>query len=403
MVIEGKYNRAVVFQTAIEEEAAVQLKTLCDSPFVRGAKIRVMPDVHAGAGCVIGFTSDLTDMVVPDLVGVDIGCGMLTVDLGKKRPDFDLLDRAVRTRIPAGMEVRDEPIAPFEELETLRIASSLSDVGRLRRSLGTLGGGNHFIEVDVSSGGTYYLVIHTGSRNLGKQVAERYERLAVSCCKGKIRRRAMTKELIARYRAEGRERELSAALAVLDGEPEASALPDSLCYLTGAEREDYLADMGVCQRFACANRRAIAGELLTALGLPALDDTAHFETVHNYIDLGEGILRKGAVSARRGEILLIPMNMQAGSLLCRGKGNPEWNLSAPHGAGRAMSRSRARSLFTVEEFAARMQGIYTTSVSAATVDECPMAYKDPAEIAALLEPTADIIDRLVPVYNFKAG
>lgn len=402
--IKGNYAEATVFADEIEESARAQIGLLLDQPFAEGCRVRIMPDVHAGAGCVIGFTADLGDKVIPNLVGVDIGCGMLTVALGRREVDFDALDGLIRAEVPAGRAVHEGRKARFA-LDRLHCCRQLKDSRRLERSLGTLGGGNHFIEVDADGEGNRYLVIHTGSRNLGKQVAEIYQSLAVDLASGKGELFAARRRLIERFKAEGRRTEIQAALRALEasflaGQPE---LPPDLCYLSGPEREDYLHDMALCQEFAVRNRAMIADVLLKGLfseELPAFDA---FETVHNYIDLTDRIVRKGAVSAKKGERLLIPVNMRDGSLLCEGRGNPDWNQSAPHGAGRLYSRAEAKNRFTVEDFRESMAGIFTTSVGEDTLDECPMAYKSMEHLLKYLGPTAQIKAVLRPCYNFKAG
>ncbi len=402
--IEGKFASAVVFADEIEESARAQIGLLLDQPFAEGCRVRIMPDVHAGAGCVIGFTADLGDKVVPNLVGVDIGCGMLTVALGKRKVDFAALDGLIRAEIPAGTAVHEGRKARFP-LEELRMFRELKDSRRLERSLGTLGGGNHFIEVDADGEGALYLIIHTGSRNLGKQVAERYQTLAVDLASGKGELFAARRELIAKFKAEGRRAEIQPALKALEASFTARqpSTPKDLCFLTGPDREDYLHDMALCQVFAVRNRALIADTLLKGLFGEELADFDRFETVHNYIDLTDRIVRKGAVSARTGERLLIPINMRDGSLLCEGLGNPDWNCSAPHGAGRLCSRAEARTRFTVEAFRESMAGIFTTSVGEETLDECPMAYKSMDHILKNLGPTAAVKAVLRPRYNFKAG
>ncbi|MBR5287943.1 MAG: RtcB family protein [Clostridia bacterium] len=372
--ITGQYSAAIVYTDIIEEAASEQIRLLCDQPFTKGCSIRIMPDVHAGSGCVIGFTADLGELVIPSIVGVDIGCGMLTVALGKTAPDFEKLDQTIRTHVPAGKCVHNAPIATFPALADLLCYGHLKHTARHYSCIGTLGGGNHFIEVDVDEDGNYFLVIHTGSRNLGRQVADHYQQLAWDT--------------------------LTAEAAAAQQE---FTLPKALCYLTGENRDAYLHDMAVCQAYAVLNRKTIANQILTHLFGKELGDYPHFETVHNYIDLESGLIRKGAVSAKAGETLLIPINMRDGSLICRGKGNPEWNCSAPHGAGRLFSRSAALEQFTVEAYAKAMEGIYTTSVSTDTLDECPMAYKPMESIIANIAPTAEIISVIRPVYNFKAG
>lgn len=400
--ITGRYATASVYTDIIEETATEQIRQLCDQSFVEGCSIRIMPDVHAGTGCVIGFTADLGERVIPSIVGVDIGCGMLTVELGKEAIDFAKLDQVVRQFIPAGSEVHETPAAEFPRLKDLLIYNKLRNLPWIENSLGTLGGGNHFIEVDVDDKGTHYLVIHTGSRNLGKQVADYYQELAYDILYGKIQEEEQRRALIAEYKAAGRTAELEQALTNLRVEIE-NQIPKNLCYLTGDARAAYLHDMKICQEYAVMNRQIIADRILTNLLGRGLETFHSFQTIHNYIDHETNIIRKGAVSAKKGEQLLIPINMRDGSLLCIGKGNPEWNCSAPHGAGRLFSRGAARHNFTVEDYAKEMNGIYTTSVSEDTLDECPMAYKPMESIVSNVDPTVEIVKVIRPVYNFKAG
>ena len=403
--ITGTYSSAIVYTDIIEETAEEQIKLLCDQPFVKGSRIRIMPDVHAGKGCVIGFTADLGDMVIPNIVGVDIGCGMYTVELGKIGIDFEKLDEAIRKNIPSGMKVHEGRIVRFPELMELKCYRELKDTKRLERSIGTLGGGNHFIEIDSDDEGNKYLVIHTGSRNLGTQVAEHYQSLAYELMCGKDKLFRQQNELIARYKAEGRRSEIQAAIKELRSSFQAHECftPRELCYLTGEYREMYLHDMRICQEFASLNRVTIAGLILSAAFGMELSDCQRFETIHNYIDHESNIVRKGAVSAKKGEKLLIPINMRDGSLICIGKGNPEWNCSAPHGAGRMFSRNAAKEKFTLDEFQNSMEGIYSTSIHLSTIDECPMAYKSMEDIVDNIPPTAEIVRIIKPVYNFKAG
>ena len=400
--ITGRYATAIVYTDIIEEVATEQIRQLCDQSFVEGCSIRIMPDVHAGTGCVIGFTADLGQRVIPNIVGVDIGCGMLTVELGKETVDYAKLDRVVREFIPAGSEVHETPAAQFPRLKELLIYSKLRNLPWIENSLGTLGGGNHFIEVDVDDEGTHYLVIHTGSRNLGKQVADYYQQLAYDILYGLINEEEQRRALIAEYKASGRASELQQALLNFRMETE-DQIPYNLCYLTGEARAAYLHDMAICQEYAAMNRRIIADRILTNLLGRGIDTFHSFQTIHNYIDHESNIIRKGAVSAKLGEQLLIPINMRDGSLLCIGKGNPDWNCSAPHGAGRLFSRGAAKQNFTVEAYAKEMNGIYTTSVSEDTLDECPMAYKPMESIVANVQPTVEIVKVIRPVYNFKAG
>ena len=403
--ITGTYSSAIVYTDIIEETAEEQIKLLCDQPFVKGSRIRIMPDVHAGKGCVIGFTADLGDMVIPNIVGVDIGCGMYTVELGKIGIDFEKLDEAIRKNIPSGMKVHEGRIVRFPELMELKCYRELKDTKRLERSIGTLGGGNHFIEIDSDDEGNKYLVIHTGSRNLGTQVAEHYQSLAYELMCGKDKLFRQQNELIARYKAEGRRSEIQAAIKELRSSFQAHECltPRELCYLTGEYREMYLHDMRICQEFASLNRVTIAGLILSAAFGMELSDCQRFETIHNYIDHESNIVRKGAVSAKKGEKLLIPINMRDGSLICIGKGNTEWNCSAPHGAGRMLSRNAAKEKFTLDEFQNSMEGIYSTSIHLSTIDECPMAYKSMEDIVDNITPTAEIVSIIKPVYNFKAG
>ena len=366
--IKGRYTEAFVYTDVVEQEALDQIKAMCDQPFAEGARVRVMPDVHYGASCTIGTTMTVGDKVVPNIVGVDIGCGMETVALEEREIDFSALDAAIRRHIPSGTSVRQTPhpaMADFD-LTRLRCYEQIS-VQRAELSLGTLGGGNHFIEVDRSDAGRLYLVIHSGSRMLGTQVAQHYQKLGW-----------------AGLQAKG-----------LDAE-----IPEAMAYVEGADMEDYLHDMHIVQQYAALNRQVMTRLLLDALGL---HEAERFTTIHNYIDVERRILRKGAVSAQKDEILLIPINMRDGALLCRGKGNPEWNYSAPHGAGRLLSRSAARESLSVEEFRARMEGVYTTCVGRSTLDESPMAYKGIGDILDNIAPTAEVLEHLTPVFNFKSG
>lgn len=365
--IKGVYTDAKVYTGELEVSAEGQIKALCDQPFAAGSKIRIMPDVHAGKGCTIGTTMTIGDYVVPNLVGVDIGCGMLTVKLKEKRLNLPQLDSFIRQNIPYGRDVRERPHRSHGriDLEELRCYKKV-DTRRAKESLGTLGGGNHFIEVDKDEEDNLYLVIHTGSRNLGLRVAELYQKKAYDSVGGRKQ----------------------------------TEIPYELAPLTGDEMQDYLADMAFMQRFAALNRRIIKEVILDGM---KLHEEASFETIHNYIDTEAMILRKGAVSAKAGEQLLIPMNMRDGSLLCTGLGNENWNCSAPHGAGRLYSRTDAENSFTVSEFKKQMDGIFTTSVSQDTLDECPMAYKPMEDILKHIGETVTVDRILRPIYNFKAG
>ena len=398
--IVGKFNTAICYTDTLEPTAYAQIETVCNEEAFANSKIRIMPDVHAGKGCTIGTTMTIVDKVVPNMVGVDIGCGMYTVNLGKVDIDLEKFDEAAHT-IPCGRNVWEGRQERFD-LTRLRCYRSLKDTKRLERSLGTLGGGNHFIEIDVDDEGNKYLIIHSGSRNLGTQVAELYQGIAIDLNLGKEEYFKKREEIIRTYKEQGRRSEIQSTLKQMEKEWEAKepTIPRELCFLYGSFMEDYLHDVHICQEFAKRNREKMAEVLLQLTGLASVET---FQTIHNYIDVDEKILRKGSVSAKAGEKLLIPINMRDGSLICIGKGNAEWNYSAPHGAGRLMSRSAAFERLTMEDYQAQMAGIYTTCVNTATLDESPMAYKNMDEIVANIEPTAEIIAHIKPIYNFKAA
>lgn len=396
--IKGKVNTAICYAKIIEEEAIEQIRRMCDYEFTENSNIRIMPDVHAGEGCTIGTTMTVKDKVVPNIVGVDIGCGMYTVNLGKGDIDFEKLDEAAHF-VPSGMNVWEGRQEKFD-LTKLRCYRSLRDTKWLERSLGTLGGGNHFIEVDRAQDGTNYLVIHTGSRNLGKQVAKLYQKLAVDLNRGKETYLKQRDTIIREYKAAGRKKEIQAALAKISWEKREATMPEDLCFLYGTYLEDYLFDVEICQEFAKRNREKIAEVLLERTGMTGTDA---FHTIHNYIDTEEMILRKGAIAAHNGEKVLIPINMRDGSVLAVGKGNPEWNYSAPHGAGRIMSRRNAKENLSLEEYKREMEGIYTTSVNEETIDEAPMVYKSLEDILDVINESVTVIDVMKPIYNFKAN
>ena len=400
MNIEGKVNIAVCYATVVEDEAIEQIRRMCDYEFTQGSKIRIMPDVHAGKGCTIGTTMTVVDKAVPNVVGVDIGCGMYTVDLGKADIDLVKFDEAAHY-IPSGTDVWEGRQERFD-LTGLRCYRELKDTKRLERSLGTLGGGNHFIEIDRSADGTNYLVIHSGSRNLGKQVAELYQQLAIDLHKGIGEYLEARDEIIRTYKEQGRRTEIQAALKQLkwDKENLAPDMPEDLCFLSGKYLDDYLHDVEICQAYARRSREKMAEILVDRVGIVAGEA---FHTIHNYIDTNEMILRKGAIAAHVGEKVLIPINMRDGSILAMGKGNPDWNYSAPHGAGRVMSRSKAKNTLSMEEYKETMKGIYTTSVNEKTLDEAPMAYKSLEDIIDVVSEAVDIIEVLKPIYNFKAS
>lgn len=396
--IEGQYNEAICYTTEVEQTAENQIRTVCDQAFFADCKIRIMPDVHAGMGCTIGTTMTIRDKIVPGMVGVDIGCGMETVKLAEREFDFDKLDALIRREIPCGREIRDthHPLNDEIELEQLR-CSPYVGLPRARRSIGTLGGGNHFIEIDRGTDGSLYLVVHSGSRHLGKQVCEYYQDQGRMALWGGAR--YQIDELIARLKAEGRFQEIDSAVKQLKKEHKLS-IPKELAYVEGKLFEDYIHDMRITQRFAMLNRKAMTDVIIRGMGFTAIEE---FTTIHNYIDTEAMILRKGSVSAKAGEKLLIPINMRDGSLICIGKGNEEWNCSAPHGAGRLMSRKAAFASLSMEEYKSEMEGIYSTCVVKDTLDESPMAYKTMDEIVSQIGPTAEIAERILPIYNFKAA
>ena len=398
--IKGNFNTAKCFATTVGDNAIEQIRAVCDTEAFATSKIRIMPDVHAGKGCTIGTTMTVTDKIVPAMVGVDIGCGMFTVYLGEIDIDFAKVDEVAHS-IPCGREVWEGRIERFD-LTALRCYRNLNHAPRLERSLGTLGGGNHFIEIDEDEKGGKYLVIHSESRNLGTQVAEFYQQLAVDLNAGKEDYFIRREEIIRTFKEQGRKTEIQTALKALEKEYKAKepSLPRDLCFLYGSFMEDYLHDVDICQKFAERNRFKMAEIILEKCGWTAKET---FQTIHNYIDIHEMILRKGAVSAKAGEKLLIPINMRDGSLVCVGKGNEDWNFSAPHGAGRLLSRSAAFERLTMEEYQKEMAGIYSTSVLPDTLDESPMAYKSMDEIVENIGPTAEILCRIKPIYNFKAA
>ena len=396
--LQGKYNTAKIFTDVVDEASITQVIELCNQEFAAGSRIRMMPDIHAGAGCTVGTTMTVSDRIVPNLVGVDIGCGMYTLKLKEKHIELQKLDKVIREKIPSGFGVRSKPhaLAGEAELSSLRCIKAVNPA-RAELSIGSLGGGNHFIEVDKDESGALYLVIHSGSRHLGVEVAGYYQKRGYDrlnrCDEAAMRR--LAEEL----KAAGKQKQIEAELTKWKS-TKRTAVPKHLAYVEGEDFENYLHDMEIVQAFAELNRRAIAAQIVKSLKLHVVDD---FTTVHNYIDVKSRILRKGSVSAQKGERLLIPINMRDGSLLCIGKGNEDWNCSAPHGAGRLMSRAQAKQSFTVSEFKKQMAGIYTTSVGADTLDECPMTYKSMEDIAGNISPTVEIISVMKPIYNFKAG
>ena len=390
-----------IFTDNIEQEALVQVETLVNHPAFSDCKVRIMPDVHAGKGCVVGFTANLGEKVIPNIVGADIGCGMGVVELGKIDIDYQKLDRVINKYIPAGKNVHSTPQKYFD-LILLSCYEKLKNIEWLKGSMGTLGGGNHFIEIDEDTKGKKYLVVHTGSRNLGAQVAKIYQELAVDAMKGADVFPLVRDALIKNLKAEHRETEISGALKDLKNafaKVVVEDIPKELCYLTGQNALNYLHDMKLCQTFAAENRKNIVDRICYEMGWYI---NYYFETIHNYID-DNNIVRKGAISAKYNEKVIIPMNMRDGCIIGIGKGNEDWNCSAPHGAGRMMSRGKAKANISIEEYEASMKGIYTTSVNYSTVDEAPMAYKPVEEILEYIQDTVDVIEVIKPVYNFKAS
>ena len=392
--IKGKYNTAKVFTDNIENEAMAQILELCNQEFVKDSIIRIMPDTHAGAGCTIGTTMTVSDKIVPNLVGVDIGCGMETIKLKQKEIDFEKLDKIIYNYIPSGFDIRKKEHKYVENIDFDSLACKKHvDLERARLSVGTLGGGNHFIEVNKDRNGILCLVVHTGSRHLGKQVAEYYQELAYAELTDISRLKA---EIVKKLKTEGREKEIQDEIQKISP----AKINKQLAYVQGESYKNYLHDMKIIQLYAVYNRKAIVDEIINRMGFEIEEQ---FTTIHNYIDLDSMILRKGAISARKGEKVLIPINMRDGSLICIGKGNKDWNYSAPHGAGRLMSRRKAKQTITLEEFKKTMEGIYTTTVNKSTLDECALAYKPMDEIINNIQDTVEIVDIIIPLYNFKAS
>lgn len=396
--ITGKYNTAKVFTNVIENEAVEQIKTLCNQEFITGSKIRIMPDVHSGAGCTIGTTMTITDKVIPNLVGVDIGCGMETVMITDKEIDLEKLDKLIYEKIPSGHNIRKIPHDLINEIDLNQLkCTGHVKMDRAIRSIGTLGGGNHFIEAGKDEEGNIYITVHSGSRHLGLEVANYYQKMGYKAL-NKVSDIDIEK-IIEQLKNEGREKEINKTIKEIKKQI-ITDIPQALAYVSEELFDDYIHDMKLIQKFAVLNRKAMMDEIIKGLGTEVVEE---FTTIHNYIDTDMMILRKGAVSAKEGEKLLIPINMRDGSLICIGKGNEDWNYSAPHGAGRLMSRTKTKKTFELKNFKKEMEGIYTTSVSKDTLDECPMAYKAMEDIIKNIGDTVDIIKRIIPIYNFKAG
>jgi RNA-splicing ligase RtcB len=403
--ITGKYNTAKVFTSSLDKNSREQIENLCNQAFVTGSIIRLMPDVHAGIGCTVGTTMTIGKEIVPYLVGVDIGCGMETVVFRADSPhakDFDpvRIDEIIHAHIPSGMDIRETEHEFIKTINLENIHCPKINQLRARKSMGTLGGGNHFIEANKDDEKNLYIVIHSGSRHLGKEIAEYYQEEA--WCQINKRSDKDISELIVKMKNEGRENEIQNVLKKIKNQV-ITNIPKELAYVSGELFDAYINDMKITQHFALANRKAMMSVIFQELKIPEDAVYERFSTIHNYIDMGSMILRKGAVSAKAGEKLLIPINMRDGSLICEGLGNKDWNYSAPHGAGRVMSRAKAFDTLKMEDYEEAMKGIYSTSVNRETIDESPMAYKNMDDIVANIEPTVKILKKIKPVYNYKAG
>lgn len=396
--LNGKYNTAKIFTDIVDQASISQIMLLLNQEFTKGSRIRLMPDIHAGAGCTVGTTMTVGDKIVPNLVGVDIGCGMETVRIKEKYLELQKLDKLIYEKIPSGFKIREKTHRYFSNvpLEELCCYKQINPL-RAEKSLGTLGGGNHFIEADKDDEGNIYIVVHSGSRHLGLEVANYYQNEGYAALNNASKKDI--EELIARLKAEGKEKAIQKSIKTLKN-TKTTSIPKQLAYVDGDLFDQYIHDMKIVQHFAELNRQAMIDEIVKGMKVSVEEQ---FTTIHNYIDTENMILRKGAVSAEEGETLLIPINMRDGSLICTGKGNPDWNRSAPHGAGRLMSRGEAKQSFTVSEFKKAMEGIYTTSVGKDTLDECPMAYKRIDDIINNIGDTVDIKKIIKPIYNFKAG
>lgn len=396
--LNGKYNSAKIFTDLVDQSAIAQIIEFCNQESSQNSKIRVMPDVHAGTGATIGFTMTIHDKVVPNIVGVDIGCGMETIRIKERHIELQKLDRLIYEKIPSGFAIREKPHRYFDRIDisSLYCFKGINDL-RAEMSLGTLGGGNHFIEADKDDEGNIYIVVHSGSRHLGLDIAKYYQNTAYHILNQSDA--SAVEELVEKLKSEGRQRSIEAEIKKLKS-TKRTKIPKQLAYVYGELFDMYIHDMKIAQEYAMLNRQAIIDEIVKGMKLHVVEQ---FTTIHNYIDTENMILRKGAVSAQKGEKLIIPINMRDGSLICIGKGNEDWNFSAPHGAGRLMSRSDAKSSFTVSEYKKQMNGIFSTSIGAGTLDECPMAYKSMDDIVNNISPTADIERIIKPIYNFKAS
>jgi len=403
MIIKGKYADIKVFADIIDDSALVQLEELANQEFVKGSIIRIMPDAHAGKGCVIGTTMTITDKIVPNLVGVDIGCGMLCVDLGKSKIDYKSLDAYIYRNVPAGRDIFKNRLKFKTNINKIRCMNHLKNKDVFFRSVGTLGGGNHFIEIDKDDEGNHYLIIHSGSRNLGKQVADYYQNLAIKYHENLLFNKSEEiNRVIMEFCNTDKKKEIKKRIKDIKNKKVDLNIPRDLCYLEGDDFDDYMHDIEIVQRYASENRMRIAETIVEFLGME-LDNLDYFETIHNYIDHDDMILRKGAVASYKNERLLIPINMKDGCLICVGKSNEDYNYSAPHGAGRLLSRTKAKQEISLDDYIDSMEGIYSTSVNRRTIDESCFAYKPLESILNNIEGTVDVIKQIKPVYNFKSS
>ncbi len=400
--LTGKYGTAKVYATTVEDECVSQIYGFMNSPVVEGCNIAIMPDTHAGKGSCIGFTQKINGRVNPNMVGVDIGCGMLVLKISKEagdiifnKPGLDKFDKIMHTKVPSGMDHRKTLHKFAKEIDITKLIAD-ADYSKELFAIGSLGGGNHFVEIDKDEAGDYYIVIHSGSRHLGIAVAKYWEDKAVEYHKNNSKAK---NDLINKLKREGREKDIQTELAKIP----TVVVSKELSYLEGEDLNGYLHDMEIAQEFARLNREAMLDVLVEEMGIKKRHILGKFCTIHNYIDIKNGILRKGAISLMEGEEAIIPINMQFGSLIVKGKGNPDWNYSGPHGAGRLMSRSKAKETLKMEDFKAAMKDIYTTSVCVSTIDEAPMAYKPADEILENIKENAEILSIIKPIYNFKAA
>ncbi|MGI6787245.1 MAG: RtcB family protein [Acholeplasmataceae bacterium] len=400
--VKGKFNEATIFTDDVDAVTLEQVERLVNQEFTQDSKIKIMPDCHAGVGCVIGTTMTITDKIVPNLVGVDIGCGLIVIELGKIDINLIKLDDFITANIPSGFDVNDKVLDDSIDLSKMKCYDNLKNKNYLMRSIGSLGSGNHFIEIDIDNEGNKYLIIHSGSRNLGTQVAEYYQKEAVRYHRNKILNIDQERmRIIEEYHKTGRKKEIDKALKKLSKTKIDIGMPDDLAYLEGNLFDDYIHDMVITQKFASLNRQTMAKTILKYLDLD-YDFLPKFETIHNYINTKDMILRKGAISAYEGERLIIPINMKDGCIIGVGKSYEPYNFSAPHGAGRLMSRTEAFKQISLKEFKDSMKEIYSTSVTKETIDEAPFVYKPIEMIIDNISETVEIEKIIVPIYNFKA-